>query len=693
MVKRKMSKNSKHIGCVVFCCGLLSGGVLADSEDFFEIAPEQLAKLKVTAASAFAESELDSSATVSVITRADWERRGARTMPDAVLHVPGVMLLSPPDGGLLIQVRSYDSSSLRGRATLVDGVPINTFAFGSEVFSNAEMQLGVMDSLELVRGPSTILYGSDAFHSALVLSTYSSNVEQFEVGSEIGSRNYQRLSARGTKVVGDDQTLQVAISSAHQGDQGDDYRYPLGGSEQRASREKSYRASTAMLRWEGRADALGYHLSLFTDHSDANEFPGAGTLVTDVRERDIAGRSSHLWMLKGGLDGQLASWGWSWDNYYWRNDYGQDFYLRLPFGIPPTLAFDYSNEDQQIVEHRYGTRVNFKRTDIEMLSGVTQLALTAASERQAIDDHDVTSRVPEVQVIATPSLPDYSGLSRHINSFSVEGKSQWHDGRYQLIYGGRIDDYSSFSSQVSPRAGFIWMPSNRYSVKVLYGEAFRAPNANELRGTNFALGTSDLKPETIDNFELTFTRALNSGLVQLTAFNTRWDDRILLVRNGNGISQYTNSGESESRGVELSAKFSLDQWRFEVSGAGISNRTIDSPARACNCDPDMFPSWMASVGVGYRWPAQKLEIFWANRVHENVRTGDDTVNSNVEDAGLFYRSDLSLRQQWGANWEGQVALRNIFDRDNVWPSVVNSNGGVADIPRQISFEVQYKGLR
>jgi outer membrane receptor for ferrienterochelin and colicin len=67
-----MSKNSKHIGCVVFCCGLLSGGVLADSEDFFEIAPEQLAKLKVTAASAFAESELDSSATVSVITRADW---------------------------------------------------------------------------------------------------------------------------------------------------------------------------------------------------------------------------------------------------------------------------------------------------------------------------------------------------------------------------------------------------------------------------------------------------------------------------------------------------------------------------------------------------------------------------------------------------------------------------------------------
>jgi outer membrane cobalamin receptor len=684
LVERKMSKNSKHIGCVVFCCGLLSGGVLADSEDFFEIAPEQLAKLKVTAASAFAESELDSSATVSVVTRADWERRGARTMPDAVLHVPGVMLLSPPDGGLLIQVRSYDSSSLRGRATLVDGVPINTFAFGSEVFSNAEMQLGVMDSLELVRGPSSILYGSDAFHSALVLSTYRNNVEQFEVGSEIGSRNYQRLSARGTKVVGDDQTLQVAISSAHQGDQGDDYHYPLGGSEQRASREKSYRASTAMLRWEGRADALGYHLSLFTDHSDANEFPGAGTLVTDVRERDIADRSSHLWMLKGGLNGEVVGWDWSWDNYYWRNDYGQNYFLRLP-------VINYTDEDQQIVEHRYGSKLNFKRTGLEALGAQTQLALTMGTERQEIDDHDVSTLVPVVlPVIPTP---DYAGLSQRINSFSLEGKTQWQDGRYQVIYGGRVDNYSSFGSQTSPRAGLIWMPTSRVSAKLLYGKAFRAPNANELRGTNFAVGTTDLDPETVDNYEASITRALNNGIVQLTAFRTRWEDRILLVRNVGGISQYTNSGESESRGVELSAKFNLDQWRFEVSGAGISNRTIDSPARACNCDPDMFPSWMASVGIGYRWPSQRLELFWANRVHENVRTGDDTVNSSVEDAGLFYRSDISLRQQWGANWEGQVALRNIFDRDNVWPSVVNSNGGVADIPRQISFEVQYKGLR
>lgn len=666
-----------RIGCVVLSGWLGADACAADSEDFFELTPEHLSQLKITAASAFTESELDSSATVSVVTRDEWERRAARTLPDAVMHLPGVMLLEPPDGGMLIQVRSYDSTSLRGRATLIDGVPINTFAFGSEVFSNAELQLPVMDNLQLVRGPSSILYGSDAVHSALLLSTYhNAESDNFEASGDVGSRNYQQVAVRGTQTFGSDQSIQYAIGGAHQGNQGDEYTYPVGAGSADASREQSYHSATGMLRWQGRSNALGYQLEVFTDQTNANEFPGAGTLILDVRDRDIADRNSHLWMMKAQLDGQLAaSWDWQWDNYYWRNDYGQDYFLRLP-------VINFTDENQQIVEHRYGSRFTFKRTDIEMLAGRTQLALTAGTERQAIDHHDVTSQVYLVTGVPTPN---YAGLEQGINSISLEGKTQWQGGRWQLIYGGRLDSYSTFGSQTSPRAGVIWMPSNLYSVKAVYGQAFRAPNANELLGTNFARGDLNLKPETLDNYELTFTRLFSKGVVQLVGFNTRWHDRILLVSGA-----YTNAGESQSRGVELSTKFDFENWLLEVSGASIDNSTISGPVRNCDCDPHMFPRWMASAGIGYRWPSQRLELFWSNRVHENVRTGDDTQRGNVTDAGLYYRSDISLRQQWDRHWQGQLALRNIFNRDNVWPSVVNSNGGVADIPRQIALEIQYR---
>ncbi len=669
-----------RVGCVVLS-GWVGVSACVAAEDFFELSPEHLAQLKITAASAFTESELDSSATVSVVTREEWERRAARTLPDAVMHLPGVMLLEPPDGGYLIQVRSYDSGSLRGRATLVDGVPINTFAFGSEVYSNAEIQLPVMDNLQLVRGPSSILYGSDAVHSALLLSTYRhAESDNLEVSADTSSRNYQRLAVRGTQTFGGDQSLQFAVGGGHQGDQGDSYSYPLGAGSGRSSRESSYHSGTGMVRWEGRSPSVGYQLELFTDQTRVNEAPGAGTFIADVRDRDIADRNSQLWMLKGQLNGQLSErWDWDWSNYYWHNDYGQSYFLRLP-------VINFTNEDQQIGEYRYGSKVTLKGVDIRALNARTQLAFTAGTERQAIDAHEVASQVYLVTGVPTPN---YDGLKQDINSVSIEGKTQWFDGRLQLIYGGRLDNYSTFGSQTSPRAGIIWMPSNLYSAKLVYGQAFRAPNANELRGTNFAVGDLDLKPETLDNFEVTFTRVFNKGVVQLVGFNTRWYDRILLVRSG-VTSQYANNGESESRGAELSAKFDFERWLVDVSAARIENTTIDGPVRACDCDPHMFPKWMASAGLGYRWPAQRLELFWSTRVHENVRTGDDTQRGNVEDAGLFFRSDVSLRQQWGNHWQGQLALRNLFNRDNVWPSVVNSNGGIADIPRQIALEIQYR---
>lgn len=670
---------------------LLSGHAIAaavDSEDFLELPLEKLAKLKITGASAFAESQLDSSATVSVVTRKDWEQRGARNVPDAVTHLPGVMLLSPPDGGLLIQVRSYDSTSIRGRATLVDGVPINTFAFGSEVFSNAEMQLPVMDKLELIRGPSSILYGSDAFHSALLLSTYHGTRSGMEVSGLAGSRNYQQVAARGAQSLGDDRTVQVAVSAAHQGDQGDDYSYPAGsfGPAGEASRDKNYRSGTGMIRLEDRSEDLGYQLEIFTDQTSVEGYPGGGSLFIDVRDHDIADRNSHLWMVKGDLNGKLAGgWDWSWDNYFWRNDYGQNYFFLLP-------TRTYTDEDQQIVEHRFGSRLHLKRADIAAFGAKTQLSFALGAERQAVDDHEVTSMI--YQILPTTPTPDYEGLSQGINSMSIEGKTQWQDGRYQVIYGGRIDDYSTFGSQTSPRLGAVWMPASDYSFKVLYGKAFRAPNANELRGTNFATGDPDMKPETLDNYEVSFGREFKTGIVQLVGFKTRWHDRILSVNQ-----HYSNGGESESRGVELSAKFDIGNWKFEASGSRITNHTIESSVvRQCtDCELDMFPKWMADIGIGYRWPSQRLEVFWANRVHDNVRTGDDTQKNiftdpadHVADAGFYYRSDLTLQKEWGSAWLGRVALRNMFDRDNYWPSVVNANHGVADIPRQISFEIEYR---
>lgn len=652
-------------------------------EDFFDLPPEHLSKLRVTAASAFTETALDSSATVSVVNRADWERRGARNLPDAVMHLPGVMLMQPPAGGKLIQVRSYDSTSLRGRATMIDGVPINTFAFGSEVFSNAELQLPVLDSLELVRGPSSILYGSDAFHSALLLSTYRSPVRDLLVSGEVGNDQYRQLAVRASQPLADRHSLQVALAGAHQGDQGFEYGYQsIDGGSGHANRSGRHDAVTGLVRWEGASGDLAYHLQLFVDKTDAEQFPGGGTLTGDTRNLDIADRNAELWMVKGQIGAPLAA-GWSWqlDSYYWENDYGQSYYL--PVSAAATQFFE---DRQQFLEHRYGVRGRLLRPDL--FGGSTQLALSAGHENAGVDDHDNGRRLLDGTPLAPPPA-DYDGLDQTINSLSLEGKTRLGGGQVQLLYGGRFDDYSTFGGEFSPRLGAIWLPSKDLSLRLQYGSAFRAPNANELRGTNFVSGSTGLDPETLDTYELALALSWGSWQLELVGFDSRWHDRILLVQDPAAPLQrrYTNVGESEARGVEMNAQYHLEQWRVEMSGAYIENTNLDTRRASSE-----FPNWMVNLGLGYRWPAQRMELFWSNRLHESVNVGDQAVASEqLAETGTFFRSDLSLRKQWGRAWETQLTLRNLFDRDNTWPSIVNSRGGIEDVSRQVSLEVIYRG--
>jgi iron complex outermembrane receptor protein len=669
-------------GLLAAAAALLHNPAHAQSDDFFDLPPEHLAKLKVTAASAFTETVLDASATVSVVNRSDWEQRAARNLADAVMHLPGIMLLPLPTGGQLIQVRSYDSTSLRGRATLLDGVPINTFAFGTEAFSNSRIQLPVLDSLELVRGPSSILYGSDAFHSALVVNSYNSKLPELSIGSELGSDNYRSLSMRFNDSVGSGQQLQAALAASHQGAQEDTFDYQTGSGLAQAERDRRYDAGSGMVRWQGGDSELRYQLQLFTDYLNTDQFPGGGTVTGDTRNFDIADKNSMFWMVKGQLAGEFgALWGWQWDNYYWHNDYGQTFYL-------PTLL-GMSEEVQQFVEFRYGSKAQLTRTGIEAGGARTDLAFNLGVERAGVDDHDFRRRRIDGGPISQ-SYADYEGLSQTIRSAALEGKSRWHEGRWQLIYGGRVDDYSTFGAEFSPRLGLIWMPTSSSSVRLLYGEAFRAPNANELRGTNFFAGSTALNPETLQSHELAFAHVRGRWQLELVLFQNHWEERILLAADATAPlgRRYTNVGESESEGVELSVNYTNGNWRIEVSAASIDNKNIDTGAEST-----AFPDWMANLGVGYRWPTQRLQLFWSNHLHDGVRVGDQALlpTQTLEDAPLFWRSDLTLKQQWGSHWSGTLALRNLIDRDNVWPSVVNSRGGIDDIPRQVSIGVEYRG--
>jgi len=665
--------------CKRLCCIAFSTFACAayTQDHYLDLSLDELMRVELTAASSFPQTSFDASATVSRVDEPNWRRRGARTLADALELEPGVMLLSAPTGGTLIQVRSYASTSLRGRATLFDGVPINTFAFGTEVFSNGRLPLSLLDNVELVRGPSSVLYGSDALHSAVLMQPVSGAKDRVDMRAS--DNDFGEISGRGSRRFADQQ-IDYAAAVREQGAQHHSYDYlALNNTMQTAERDEQYRSRAATLRWSQQREDWKTSTQLLYDYHKADDFPGGGTLVGNTAQYDSADQNSDLSLLKLGASHSSSFGEIIGSGYFWQNDYGQAFYRPLrPTGV-------FALERQQFAENRVGLTLTWRRPDLWISSRqTTELALSAGYEESAITDHDFERML--FAPTTTPLLdPDYDGLHQYAANLLIDGKTYINGKTWQLVYGGRRDEYSTFGSTTSPRLGVITRPTERDSIRLLYSKAFRAPNANELHGTSFAYGDEHLDPETLGSFELGYQHAWSSVATELVIFSSKWHDRII-AQVDNGRLHYGNSGDSKSRGVESRLRY-----RNTNSMLDIAATWTDSEGNEGDWVSDLFPRWMLTSTAGYSWPAWGLETTVVVRHHSSVATGDEAVaHAALTETGPYWRADWSLTKKIAVQWQLQLTIRNVFDRDNIVPSIVNSRDGLADLEREFELQATYE---
>lgn len=121
--------------------------------------------VKVDVASLFREDALRVGSTVASIDAATWEKAGARRMHEAFDNEPSVMSYTTLGGAPAMAIRGYTTSflSVRSLATMIDGVPLTTLSFGTALYGIPNWDLGTLDKIEIVKGPGSAIYGTDAF--------------------------------------------------------------------------------------------------------------------------------------------------------------------------------------------------------------------------------------------------------------------------------------------------------------------------------------------------------------------------------------------------------------------------------------------------------------------------------------------------------------------------------------------------
>ena len=630
---------------------------------FFELSLEDL--MNVSVASLFDESILEASSSVTVVNEETWRNNGARRTNEIMSYQPSTMVHPTLAGSDAFAIRGFSNKlSVRGVATLLDGVPLNTYSYGTAQYFLANFDLGALQRAELIRGPGSAIYGSDAFHGVFSLSTFAPSINIVETELGLGSPGYVRAHARFSQSVGEKSRLTGAMASTRQGDANIAFDTPDPSVQ--GEREDAYLSKSAYLKSEHKLNQLwSTNIGLYYNSWDATDFPSLGTV--SLGEDDVADGQSEFYML-------TATANYTWDQhksveiktFLWNAD--QQFeYIFQPVPLQ-------AQEDQ-----RYGLSVIVKDEGRE---GEARWAIGAGADRTEVVSTELVS-----------GIQAFDGLKRSINNVFAQIRIPLYGEKVLFDMGARVDNYSDFGSHFTPRMGLIYLVEDNQAIKFQYGNAFRAPVASEVTSSGFIQGNPDLMPETIDTYELVWMKQQDLYSVSVTAFISDWEDAIIIVPDNTlpapFTSRYENQGELGAQGLELESSLLIDDWKIEAAYSFVeSEDNIKDEAFIA------FPEHILQLGIGMHINA-KLDMRLYNiayfDVYANVNT-DQVVSPVIpaEKLSSIWQTNLNINYQWQKNLSLSVDIRNLLNREDAVPSLWGNEQGVPVDGIRFSSYLRYK---
>ncbi len=601
----------------------------------------------VVGASKHEQKVTEAPANVTIITQADIQQYGYRTMADILRSVPGFYVTYDRSYGF-IGVRGFNRPGDYGGRVLmlINGHRINDAIYGSAApATDFLLDVDLIERVEVIRGPGSSLYGNNAFFAVInVITRRGRNFEHGEVAGSAGSFDTYRGRATVGQMFSND--VEVVVSGSIQDSRGPrSLDVPeLGGTVKRAD-DDQFASLFASAAFRGLTLEGGYVLR-------DKQVPNAlyGTVLGDPRyqiqdERAYAElRYEHV--LRDGT--KLLARGY-YDHYAYLADY--------PYA-DDDLGIVVINRDDQTAESA-GLELRAQRTFLE------RHAVTAGLEFHS----DFELRLKNYDVDPDETFQDTRSDAYWL---AVYAQDEWRVVDKLLLNAGvRFDYYEDFGATVNPRLALIWEPVPGTTLKAIGGRAFRAPNAYErLYTTNVNAGNADLDPETITSAELIWEQALGRNLRStIGGFYNKVTDLITQTTDTAGNDVYENLEGAQSYGAEIALDGQwTNGWRGRLSYTlaeteDDDGRQLDNSPRHLAKLNLVAPLYRDRVSAG-------LEVQYTG--DRRATTGDRLDDFVIVNLTVF-------AHKFWRGWEASASLYNVFDTKyddptDTTPTVVEQNG-------------------
>ncbi|WP_100642620.1 TonB-dependent receptor plug domain-containing protein [Alteromonas facilis] len=572
------------LACLIVASTFSARGAMA-AQSYFDLSLEDLLKIKVSIASKTQESQLLAPASISVYSREELQSMGIQNLDQLLNFVPG--FTSSREDSARVNATSVRGRRINSNApdvlVMLDGSRLNDPVTSGAFYSSAEFSLFNIKQVEIIRGPSSALYGSNAFSAVINLISEPMNEAQFEVG-DFGHRNIQL--AYSNQVMGSD----INVYLAHQEDEGDDYApfFPFFG-EQNPTQDPQFGSNVHITLKRG-----NWAFSSYWNQRSFQDFIIGGTQGDGVNEFY---RSGWLTSLKySNSDSDVLHYASSLEYYKVEQDALITFY---PASIANQVGWtDGSNIDLLGGNVRDGEEYRFSASGLWFWTENQEISFGFEYRQEQTGLNAFQSNIDVVQQRdsgGTIVVPSEKGLTtgfyvaggarldlikpfdRDIWGAYVQDKIALSDNT-EITLGLRYDKYQTLSDNVSLRAGLVTTFDEHSTIKVLYSEAFRAPTIVDTQAeiSSVEVGNPDLEPELISTLDLVYVYQLENLSLSTNVFYSQVDNEIVVelrtIFEGFNSLQPVNNGQLDLSGIEWELLAELSERVYLRAGASYYDR-------------------------------------------------------------------------------------------------------------------------
>lgn len=601
------------------------------------------------------------------------------SLDESLRGIPGLLVQNrrsySVSGGIGLAIRRPQSRfGIRGLALLQDGIPITT-ADGTTEPGNVD--IGSMGRIDVIRGPSSVLYGNAA--GGVINVTTEFNPERpvtFEPNIQFGSYGYQRQQI---KVMGHEGNTDYLVNASHF--ETDGFREQSQAEIRQANLVVRHQVSPAT---EIRG-VFNYYDSPFAGapsfltREQAEETPRMG------RDRAIAQNWQEITTQgQGGVTiehqfsggPRLRATGWGVGRDLEAHGVGQIIDLSRSGGGFRTEALDQVMVGELPLTWTAGfdlSAQNDDRNEFELIPNPIAGETSTRGDLRVDQQEDVLSLGPFVQA-------------------SLEVHPRW------VINGGVRFDYFDFTaddrklddgdqsgsrtmSAASPSVGVTFLAANGVNLYSSFATAYETPTAQELSNQPSGFGgfNQDLEPEDLKSWEIGVRGLAEPARLhyELAFYTSQVTNGLIPFERPDGVVFFTNAGEISRNGVEALVEWVPDssfsaRFAYTYSDFTFDKFILDGTDFGGNPEPGA-PPHQVFAGVTHRAPFGLTSIAQL-RWQDEYSVRNDNTASNW--AYTVFDLRFALDRRWGdSDFRPFIGIDNVFDeRYNAW-TIANGFGG------------------